>query len=45
MLVYVLMGAVLVTGVLLLMAGKPMVLIVGFLVYVIALAKIGCLSH
>jgi hypothetical protein len=45
MLVYGLMAAVLVAGIIMLMAGKPMLLIVGFVVYVIMLAKIGCLSH
>ena len=45
MVIYALMAAVLVAGIVLLMAGKPMLLIVGFLVYLIMLAKIGCLSH
>ena len=44
-LVYLLIGAVLSGGILLLMAGKPWLLIVGFLAYLIAFSKIGCLSH
>jgi hypothetical protein len=45
MAVYALMAAVLAAGIVLLMAGKPMLLIVGFLVYFIILVKVGCLSH
>lgn len=43
--VYLLIGAVLGWGVLLMMAGKPWLLIAAFVVYVVAFAKIGCLSH
>jgi hypothetical protein len=43
--VYALMAAVIAAGIVLVMAGKPMVLIVGFLVYLILMVKIGCLSH
>jgi hypothetical protein len=45
MAVYALMAAVLVAGIVLLMAGKPMVLIAGFAVYLILLVKVVCLSH
>jgi hypothetical protein len=44
-LVYLLIGAVLGWGILLMVAGKPWLLIVAFLVYVLAFAKIGCISH
>jgi hypothetical protein len=44
-LVYVLIGAVLGWGILLLVAGKPALLIVALLAYAIAFARIGCLSH
>jgi hypothetical protein len=44
-LVYLLIAAVLGWGILLLMAGKPLLLIVAFLAYVVAFGKIGCLSH
>jgi len=43
--VYLLIGAVLGWGLLLLVAGKPWLLIAAFLVYVVAFAKIGCMSH
>ncbi len=42
-LAYVLMGAVLGWGILLLMHGNPWLLIVGVLAYLIAFAKLGCL--
>ena len=32
-------------GIVLLMAGKPWLLIAAFLVYLIGLVRIGCLSH
>jgi thiamine transporter ThiT len=32
-------------GILLLIAGKPWLLIVSLLAYLVAFAKIGCLSH
>jgi hypothetical protein len=43
--VYLLIGLVLGWGILLLIAGKPWLLIVSLLVYLVAFAKIGCLSH
>ena len=43
--VYLLMSAVLGAGILLLMAGKPWLLIAAMVLYVIAFAKIGCMSH
>ncbi len=44
-LVYVLMGLVLSAGVLLLLAGKPWLLIIALLAYVVAFGKIGCMTH
>lgn len=44
-LVYLLIGAVLGWGILLMMAGKPWLLIAAFLVYLVGFAKFGCLSH
>ena len=44
-LAYLLIGAVLGWGILLAVAGKPWLLIVSLLVYLVAFAKIGCLSH
>lgn len=43
--VYLLIGAVLGWGILLLIKGSPWLLIAAFLAYVIAFAKIGCISH
>ena len=43
--VYLLIGTVLALGILLMMHGKPWLLIGSFVAYVLALAKIGCLSH
>ena len=43
--VYLLIGAILGWGILLMMAGKPWLLIAAFVVYVLAFAKIGCASH
>ena len=44
-LLYVLIGLVLSAGILLLLAGKPWFLIIGFLAYVVAFGKIGCMTH
>jgi hypothetical protein len=44
-LAYLLIGVVLGWAILLAVAGKPWLLIVSFLVYLVAFAKIGCLSH
>jgi hypothetical protein len=44
-LVYVLIGLVLSCGILLLLAGKPWLLIVALLAYVVAFGKIGCMTH
>lgn len=44
-LVYLLMAAVLGGGILLLVAGKPWLLIIAFPAFVIAFGKLGCKSH
>lgn len=44
-LVCLLMGLVLGVGILLLLAGKPWLLILGLLAYAVAFGRIGCLSH
>jgi hypothetical protein len=45
-LVYALMAAILGTGILLLMiTGKPWLLIVAFIAFIVAFGKIGCKSH
>jgi hypothetical protein len=44
-LVYVLVGVLIGWGILLLLAGKPWLLIAGALAYLVALARIGCASH
>jgi len=41
-LVYLLMGLVLSAGILLLLAGKPWLLLLGLLAFVVAFGKIGC---
>ncbi len=44
-LIHLLIAAVLGVGILLLMVGKPALLIAGLLVYILAFAKAGCASH
>jgi hypothetical protein len=44
-LVFLLMAAVLCAGILALIAGKPLLLIVGVVGFVLLFAKYGCLSH
>ena len=44
-LVYIAMAAVLCTGIVLMVDGKPWLLVASFLLYVVAFAKIGCLGH
>lgn len=44
-LVYLLVGLILSAGILLLLAGKPWLLIIGLLAYVVAFGKIGCMTH
>ncbi len=43
--VYLLMGVLLAWGILLMTQGKPWLLIGVTLAYILAVAKIGCLSH
>ena len=42
-LAYLVLGLVLGVGILLAVKGQPWLLIVGFLIYVVAFAKLGCL--
>lgn len=42
---YLVIGALLAWGILLMMHGKPWLLIGGFVAYVLAVARIGCLSE
>ena len=44
-LVYLLIALILSVGILLLITGKPWLLIIAFVAYVVAFAKIGCLSQ
>ena len=44
-LVYLLMGAVIGVGVLLLIAGKPLLFIIGLVAFILAFAKFGCLTQ
>ena len=44
-LAYGLIAVVLSAGILLLLAGKPWLLIIGVLAFVVAFGKIGCMSH
>ena len=44
-LVFLVMAGILGAGILMLLAGKPLLLIVGVIGFVLAFAKFGCLSH
>jgi hypothetical protein len=44
-LVYLLIALILSAGILLMITGKPWLLIIALVAYVVAFAKIGCLSH
>lgn len=44
-LVYLLMAAALGAGILLTVAGKPLFLIIAFIVFVVAFGRLGCLTH
>lgn len=44
-LVYLLIGVVLGAGILLTVAGKPWFLIAAVITYVVAFARIGCMTH
>jgi len=44
-LAYGLIGLVLSAGILLLLAGKPWLLILSLVAFVVAFGKIGCMSH
>ncbi len=44
-LVYVIIALILGTGILLLLQGKPWLLVVGVFGFIVAFARIGCKSH
>ena len=44
-LVYLLMGAVIGAGILLLVAGKPLLFILSLIAFILAFAKLGCLTQ
>ncbi|MGH7941652.1 MAG: hypothetical protein ACREE6_11165 [Limisphaerales bacterium] len=44
-LVYLIMVAILGTGILLLVLGKPWFFIIAFIVYVVAFGRLGCMTH
>jgi hypothetical protein len=44
-LVYFVMASVLGAGILLLVAGKPWLLIIAFIAFVVAFGKLGCMTH
>ncbi len=43
--VYLLMAAILGAGILLLVAGKPWLLIISLIVFVVAFGRLGCMTH
>jgi hypothetical protein len=44
-LVYLLIGLVIGAGILLLLAGKPWLLLLALLAYVVAFGRLGCMTH
>ena len=44
-LVYLLMAAVIGAGILLLVAGKPLLFIIALIAFVVAFGRLGCVSH
>jgi hypothetical protein len=44
-LVYLIMAVILGAGILLVMHGKPWLLIIGAIVFIVAFGKLGCKSH
>jgi hypothetical protein len=44
-LVYLIMAVILGAGILLLVAGKPLLLIIGVIAFVVAFGKLGCMTH
>jgi len=45
MLIWLVMGAIITTGIVLATIGKPWLLIVGLLGFIVAVGKIGCATH
>ncbi|HZF01123.1 MAG TPA: hypothetical protein VE344_04435 [Methylomirabilota bacterium] len=43
--IYLLIAVVLSFGIVLLLAGKPLLFIVALVAYIVAFAKIGCMTH
>jgi hypothetical protein len=44
-LVYLIIGAILGAGILLTMSGKPWLLVIALIAFVVAFGKLGCKSH
>jgi hypothetical protein len=44
-LVYLLMAAIIGAGILLLVAGKPLLLIIAVIAFVVAFGRLGCMTH
>jgi hypothetical protein len=44
-LVYLIMAAILGTGIFLAAIGKPLLLVIAFIAFVVAFGKLGCMSH
>ena len=44
-LVYLLMAAVIGAGILLVVAGKPLFLIIALIAFVVAFGRLGCMTH
>jgi hypothetical protein len=44
-LVYLLMAAIIGAGILLVVAGKPLFLIVALIAFVVAFGRLGCMTH
>ena len=42
---YLMMSLILGVGILLLVAGKPLLLIVGGIAFIVAFGKLGCMTH
>jgi hypothetical protein len=44
-LVYLVIASILGAGILLVVAGKPLFLIIAFIAFVVAFGKLGCMTH
>ena len=45
MVIWLIMGAIITAGIVLATIGKPLVLIIGLLGFIVAVGKIGCATH